>query len=150
MPDQGTLSDHEAALRAVERDWNSAARTWDPAALAALYTDDAVFYGGRQGHSVGRDQVRAYFESYAGMFSHVSLALIDQELRALAPDLCLAQGYARFDITLTAGGTTRAVLRSTLVLARRPEGWRIVQHHFSATPDAPPIPPPQDVAGSKP
>ena len=43
-------------------------------------------------------------------------------------------------LNLTAGGVTRAVLRSTLVLTRRPEGWRIAQHHFSSTPSEPPIP----------
>ncbi len=140
MREQRSVSDHEAALRAVERGWNAAARDWNPAGLAALYTEDAVFYGGRPGHSVGRQQVSAYFESYVGMFTHVGLALIDQELRALGDDVCLAQGYARFSIDLAAGGTTTAVLRSTLVLVRRPEGWLIAQHHFSATPDTVPIP----------
>ena len=140
MTNQVTASDGEAALRAVERDWNAAARTWDPAGLAALYTEDAVFYGGRPGHSIGRDQVKAYFDSYVGMFMTVRLALVDQELRTLADGVYLAQGYAAFDFELAAGGTSQAVLRSTLVLIRRPEGWRIAQHHFSATPTALPIP----------
>ncbi|MFL5270051.1 MAG: nuclear transport factor 2 family protein [Stellaceae bacterium] len=35
------------------------------------------------------------------------------------------------------------MLRSTLLLTRRPEGWRIAQHHFSSPPSEPPIPPPQ-------
>lgn len=142
MPDLKAMSEAEVALRAVERDWNAAARDWNPAGLAALYTDDAVFYGGRPGHSVGQDQIRGYFESYTGMFSIVTLALVDQELRELADGVYLAQGYAAFDFVLAAGGTTRAVLRSTLVFVRRPEGWRIAQHHFSATPTEPPIPPP--------
>ena len=141
MTNHETASDGEAALREVERNWNAAARTWDPDGLAALYVEDAVFYGGHPGHSVGRDQVRAYFDSYAGMFATVRLALIDQELRMLADGIYLAQGYAAFDFELAAGGTSQAVLRSTLVLTRRPEGWRIAQHHFSATPIASPIPP---------
>jgi uncharacterized protein (TIGR02246 family) len=143
VSDQKAMSEAEAALRAVERDWNASAGTWNPAGLAALYTDDAVFYGGRPGHSVGQDQIRGYFESYAGMFSTVRLALVDQELRELADGVHLAQGYAAFDFVLAAGGATRAVLRSTLVLVRRPGGWRIAQHHFSATPAEPPIPPPE-------
>ncbi len=143
MSDLKPPSEAEAALRSVERDWNAAAKDWNTVGLAALYTEDAVFYGGRPGHSVGRTQVRAYFESYTGMFSTVRLALVDQELRVLADGVCLAQGYAAFDFVLAAGGATRAVLRSTLVLVRRPEGWRIAQHHFSATPAEPPIPPPE-------
>jgi len=140
MTNHDMASDEEFALRAVERDWNAAARTWNTAGLAELYTEDAVFYGGRPGHSVGRAQVKAYFDSYAGMFSAVRLALVDQVLRTLGDGTCLAQGYAEFDFAFAAGGSGRAVLRSTLVLVRRPEGWRIMQHHFSATPEAPPIP----------
>ena len=70
------------------------------------------------------------------------LALVDQEPRELASGIYLAEGYAAFDFDLVGGGATRAVLRSTLVLTRRSEGWRIAQHHFSATPAEPPIPPP--------
>lgn len=143
MPDLKAVSEGEAALRAVERDWNVAARDWNTAGLAALYTEDAVFYGGRPGHSVGQGQVREYFESYTGMFTTVRLALVDQELRELANGVYLAQGYAAFDFVFSAGGATRATLRSTLVLVRHPEGWRIAQHHFSATPAEPPIPPPE-------
>ena len=129
----------EAALREVERGWNAAALHWDPVGLAALYTKDAVFYGGRTGHSVGQDQVRAYFDSYAALFTSVRLALVEQELRELAPGTYLAQGYASFEFDFAAGGTSQAVLRSTLVITHRAEGWRILQHHFSATPATPPI-----------
>jgi len=135
-------TNHAAALRDVERAWNVAAQPWNPAALADLYTRDAVFYGGRIGHSVGRPQVRAYFESYAALFTTVRLALVDQELRDLAPGIILAQGYAAFDFAFRAGGNSSATLRSTLALVRRAEGWRILQHHFSATPAEPPISPP--------
>ena len=51
----------------------------------------------------------------------------------------LAQGYAAFDFTLAGGGTSQARLRSTLVLVRPGAAWRILQHHFSATPLAPPV-----------
>lgn len=139
MPNPNPSPEAEAALRAVERAWNAAAHPWNPVGLAALYTRDAVFYGGRVGHSVGQDQVQKYFESYAGLFTSVRLALIDQELRQLASGTVLAQGYASFEFDFTAGGASQAVLRSTLVLTHRPEGWRILQHHFSPTPAEPPL-----------
>jgi uncharacterized protein (TIGR02246 family) len=135
-------SEDETALRAVERDWNAAAEHWDTASLAALYTQDALFYGGRPGHAVGRAKVREYFDSYVGTLAAARLALVDQELRKLAEGVYLAQGYAAFDFNLAAGGVSRTVLRSTLVLTRRPEGWRIAQHHFSSPPSEPPIPAP--------
>lgn len=128
-----------AALRAIEQDWNAAALHWNPAALAELYSEDALFYGGRIGHSVGRDQVRAYFDSYTTIFTTVRLSLTEQELRELAPGIWLAQGYASFAFGLKSGGASASVLRSTLVLTHRPEGWRILQHHFSPTPAEPPL-----------
>lgn len=139
MADSVAAQDGEAALRAVEHGWNAAALHWDTAGLAALYTDDAVFYGGRVGHSVGRAAIRAYFESYTAMFTSVRLALVEQELRGLGADYWLAQGYAAFEFDMKDGGSSEAKLRSTLVLVRRAEEWRILQHHFSATPAVPPI-----------
>jgi len=139
MAEPMTPNEGETALRAVERDWNAAAVRWDCAGLAALYTEDAVFYGGRVGHSVGWEAIRAYFESYAALFTSVRLALVEQELRALGPDCWLAQGYAAFGFEFAGGGSSQAKLRSTLVLVKRAEGWRILQHHFSATPEVPSI-----------
>ena len=143
MPDSTVRSEGEMALRAIERDWNAAAEHWDTAGLAALYTEDALFYGGRPGHAVGHAKVREYFASYVGTLAAARLALVDQELRKLAEGVYLAQGYAAFDFDLAAGSASRAVLRSTLVLTRRPEGWRIAQHQFSSPPSEPPIPAPQ-------
>ena len=139
MAEPMATNNGETGLRAVESGWNAAALRWDCAALAALYTEDAVFYGGRVGHSVGRAAIRAYFESYAALFTSVRLALVEQELRALGPDCWLAQGYAAFAFDMKDGGSSQAKLRSTLVLVKRAEGWRILQHHFSATPAVPPI-----------
>jgi SnoaL-like domain len=101
------------------------------------------FFGGRPGHAVGRAKVREYFDSYVGTLAAARLSLVDQELRKLGEGVYPAQGYAAFDFDLTAGGGTRTVLRSPLVLTRRPEGWRIAQHHFSSPTSEPPIPPPQ-------
>src|SRR6267143_2037809 len=45
-------------------------------ALVALYTDDALFYGGRPGHAVGHAKVREYFDSYVGTLAAARLALV--------------------------------------------------------------------------
>jgi uncharacterized protein (TIGR02246 family) len=129
----------EQALRSVERAWNEAASGWQADRLAALYTDDAVFYGGRPGHSVGREQVRAYFASYVGVLASTRLDLVDQTLLKLGDDTYLAQGYGHFHFDLVQGGKSEAVWRTTLVIVRREGDWKILQHHFSATPEAPPI-----------
>src|SRR5262249_33421742 len=76
MPDLAELSEGETALRAVERDWNAAAQDWNSAGLVALYTEDALFYGGRPGHAVGHAKVRKYFDSYVGKLAAARLALV--------------------------------------------------------------------------
>jgi ketosteroid isomerase-like protein len=113
MPELTEVSEGETALRAVERDWNAAAQHSNSAGLVALYTEDALFYGGRPGHAVGHAKVREYFDSYVGTPAAARLALVDQELRKLGEGVYLAQGYAAFDFDLTASGATRTVLRST-------------------------------------
>lgn len=128
----------EAALAEIERQWNAAARTWDVDALAAIYADDALMYGGRPGLFVG-PQIRDYFASYIGVLKETTLDLVDQHIIALAPDVFLAQGFGEFHFLLGDGNRSGSVLRTTLVIVRRDGRWRIIQHHFSATPAAPPI-----------
>ena len=48
----------QQALDAVLAGWNAAGRHWDMDAFVALYAEDAVFFGGRAGHSIGSDGVR--------------------------------------------------------------------------------------------
>src|ERR1700757_2384705 len=107
MPDLTEVSEGETALRAVERDWNAAAQHWNSAGLVALYTEDAVFYGGGPRHAGGHAKGGGYFDSYVGTLAAARLALVDQELRKLGEGVYLAQGYAAFDFDLTTGGGTR-------------------------------------------
>lgn len=130
----------EEALRTVEREWNAASSGWNPDQFAALYTEDALFFGGRPGLSVGRDAVRGYFASYVGILKSTRMQLVHQHLRVLGPDTVLAQGYVRFQFDLVDGHHSSNEMRTTLVMVRREGRWQILQHHFSVTPDAIPIP----------
>src|SRR5215469_7953427 len=85
MSDLAELSEGETALRTVERDWNAAAQHWSSAELVALYTEDAVFYGGRPGHAVGHAKVREYFDSYVGTLAVFCLSFGDQQQRHSGP-----------------------------------------------------------------
>lgn len=129
----------QAALDEALAAWNRAAQHWDPDALAATYAQDAVFFGGRPGHSLGRDGVRAYFASYAQLIRSARLQVQDHHLFPITPEVVLVQGYGCFDLALSDGKHARSVLRATLTLRRGSEGWRVLQHHFSSTPEAPPI-----------
>jgi uncharacterized protein (TIGR02246 family) len=128
-----------AALAIVQAAWNAAARHWDPQALAAVYTDDALFFGGRPGHAVGAGAIREYFASYDGVIESATLELVDQQFIPLSDDCFLAQGFGEFAFELSGNQQSRSRLRTTLVIARQHGEWRIRQHHFSATPESPPI-----------
>lgn len=128
-----------AALDAIQAAWNDGAKPWNPARLASVYTRDALFLGGRPGHSVGSEAIQAYFSSYVGVIQAGTMALVEQEVRELAPGCLLAQGFVEFAFVLVQGPTTRSRLRTTLVFALEGQTWKIRQHHFSPTPEAPPL-----------
>lgn len=129
----------QQALDALLAEWNTAGARWDPHGLAAVYADDALFFGGRPGHSTGRAGVRAYFASYIGVITSARLQLQDHHLVTLASGTVLVQGYACFDLVLSGDRPTRSVLRATLTLVQRKGTWQVLQHHFSGTPDVPPV-----------
>jgi uncharacterized protein (TIGR02246 family) len=121
--------------------WNAAAAAWSPDALASLYADDAVLFGGRARHFTGRDGVRAYFESYRGMLAAVELTLKDQVAIQVSPELVLAQGFADIQFTLGDGRRTSALFRTTWLLqASNGLDCQIKAHHFSPVPEVLPIP----------
>jgi uncharacterized protein (TIGR02246 family) len=138
-PLETSTDDPTEALRTVQAAWNAAGRHWDAAMLTAIYTDDAFFYGGRPGHSVGAASILAYFVSYRGIIESATMDLVDQHVVALAPGCVMAQGYVDFGFVLAGRGATRSRLRTTLTLVATREGWRIRQHHFSPTPAEPPL-----------
>jgi uncharacterized protein (TIGR02246 family) len=127
-----------AVLDDVQARWNRAGLRWDPAALAAIYTDDALFHGGRPDHCAGRAAIRRYFDSYRGVIESARLELVDQHVVALAPDTVLAQGWGDFAFVLAGQRETVSRLRTTMVLVKR-DGWLILAQHFSPPPATPPL-----------
>ncbi|MFB9123489.1 SgcJ/EcaC family oxidoreductase [Paraburkholderia dipogonis] len=135
----GTFEAASPALAIVQAAWNAGARHWNADALAAVYTADALFFGGRPGQSVGTGAIREYFASYEGVIDSATLELVEQQIVRLGTQCFLAQGYGEFSFTLSGGRMSRSRLRTTLVIALQDGEWRIRQHHFSAEPESPPI-----------
>jgi uncharacterized protein (TIGR02246 family) len=133
------MTDPMHLIDATLNAWNAAARPWDPDALAALYTDDALLFGGRPDHAVGALAIRAYFESYRGVILAASLVLDTQALRWVGKDACIAQGFGDFTFDRAGNSRTRSRLRTTWVIARDGPNWRIRLHHFSPPPSVPPL-----------
>ncbi len=130
----------KSALENVQARWNDAAKNWDVAALTALYTKDALMYGGRPDMSVGLPGVNRYFSSYSEMLTSANLDLKDQVVVELASDMYLAQGFGVFGIRLKSGKDVGTTMRTTLLIVNRDGEWKILDHHFSSSPEAPPIP----------
>lgn len=127
-------------LRMVQK-WNDAAAVWNPDELTRLYADDALFFGGRQEHFVGRDQVKIYFESYRDMLASVELRPKQQHIRRLPSGLVMAQGFADIGFTLLSGSRTNAMFRTSWLLQPCDSStWEITTHHFSPVPETVPIP----------
>ena len=126
-------------LTQMQQSWNQAARVWNPRGLAALYAEDALFYGGRAGHSVGAGAIEGYFSSYDGVLRSAVLTLIEQEIVKINDGSFMAQGLGSFAFVLEDGRATKSVLRTTLVLVKLKGHWKIQLHHFSVTPSVPPL-----------
>ncbi|WP_139068812.1 hypothetical protein [Hyphomonas sp. ND6WE1B] len=119
--------------------WNRAASRWDPWALTALYTGDAILFGGREGHAVGSTGIRDYFSSYQGVIESASLVLTEQELLETSATSLFTQGFCDFVFTLAGGRRTQSRLRSSWLLDWSSGRELIRAHHFSAIPEAPPL-----------
>jgi uncharacterized protein (TIGR02246 family) len=137
---EDATTEAQSVLRMIQDRWNLAGLIWDVEALTAMYTPDAVMYGGRPGMSIGHAGMRQYFSSYVDMLASTKMELKDQVMIRLAPNVYLAQGYGVFQFTLRTGKKSDTTMRTTLVLVEREKEWKILQHHFSSTPDKPPIP----------
>ena len=132
--------DHQAVLdQALER-WNAAGLRWNPSAYADCFTEDGLFFGGRPTHAVGRNAIRAYFESYVGVITVCQLALRDQQFVEAGPGFLLAQGWGEFSFILADGERTGSTVRTTWLLQQLPDGkWKIRQQHIAPPPAVPPL-----------
>lgn len=130
----------QEALDSVERQWNMASKNWDPEKFGAIYTDDALFFGGRAPHYVGKSGVLDYFQSYVGVISAATLELVDQHVHDAGPQAFMAQGFGQFRLNMASGTETDLLQRTTLLITRRNSQWKIASHHFSSRPEAPPLP----------
>ena len=125
-----SASNPKKTLAEMQNAWNLAAKVWNPKALAKLYADNALFYGGRSGHSVGVAAIQAYFASYDGIIQSAVLDLIEQEFVQISPESFVSLGLGAFSFVLAGGRQTQSVLRTTLVLSQLNGHWKIQLHHF--------------------
>src|SRR5262249_20050542 len=78
-------------------------------ASVALYTEDALFYGGRPRPAVGHAEVREYFYSYIGTLESAPLAFVDQEQRKIGGGGYFSPGYPPVHFVLHCRGCPRTL-----------------------------------------
>ena len=129
----------DADVREVLERFRSGWETLDAeAVLSCFEPSDATTVVGTDATEYWRG-----YEGFAGPFRAMTDAFTAPRYAwAMAPrvevvgEIAWADGV--LDTTLvTESGEVRAELRSTWVLRRRPEGWKVVQAHFSVAPDTP-------------
>jgi ketosteroid isomerase-like protein len=125
------LPAHRAVLDEIQSRWNGAASTWDTKGLASIYSEDALFFGLLPRLYVGRAQIEEYFGTYEGTLESVSLTLVEQNTRALAPGVFSAQGFGDIVNRHYDGKIVPRRVRSSFVIAERGGQSEILLHHFS-------------------
>ncbi|GAA0485723.1 hypothetical protein Ade02nite_09300 [Paractinoplanes deccanensis] len=110
-------------LRTVLDAWQKAIAAHDPAAVAELFTEDAVFQG-LQPYAIGRPGIAAYYGSQPPGLT-VDYRILST--RPLGDDAIL--GWLEADFTV--GAEVRALLNLTVVLTHTSGDWRIAHYHVS-------------------
>ncbi|BBX68266.1 SgcJ/EcaC family oxidoreductase [Mycolicibacterium psychrotolerans] len=121
------MPDTESGIvHAVLDEWKAGIDAHDPARVAAVFTEDAVFQG-LHPYTVGRGGVFAYYD---GQPPGLTVDYRIDEIRRPADQVVL--GYGRADFARPDGTVTRLMLG--VVLVRGDGGWRIQQYQVSARP----------------
>ena len=119
--------DIRAVMTHSEEAWNRG----DLPAFAAYYDDspETTFIG----KEVVRGGVQAilarYRKAYPTRDAMGTLSFSNIDVRTLAPDLALVTGEFHLERTVAGGGNASG--RYTLVLRKRPGGWKIIHDHTS-------------------
>ena len=112
----------------IMQKWAAAFGRLDGAALAALYSKNAFFFGSNPNFYRGNDGVKAYFEGLP-RWQSPSVEFTDVNTAQAASDLINVAGTATFTIEK---GAAPLVVKITWVILREDGDWKIVSHHVSS------------------
>lgn len=128
--DPSVVSEVKAAIGA----WVEAFNARDPQRIAALYAEDAVFWGTVSPTiRTTPAQVLEYFEASVARSPHMRIAVDEQHVRVLG-NVATNSGIYVSHNPQPDGSEVVKVSRFTFVYQRRDAGWIIVSHHSSRVP----------------
>lgn len=126
-----------ASIDTLRQAYLEAYNAGDAAAVASLYTGDAVFLPADAPPVEGRDSIRAHWERF--LAAGPTLEVESHEVTPLSPSWTTSGGLYRVTVTPEGAEEPTTVRGSYLLLFRNtPEGWKLFRH--SATYDS--VPPP--------
>jgi uncharacterized protein (TIGR02246 family) len=112
----------------MQRRWAEAFARADPDALAALYAEDALFFGSMPDLYLQRSGVRRYFETLPKGYE--AAAFGETQTVEINPDLIVSAGFVTF-AGEREGERFNLLYRMSWTLTRSEQDWRIVSHHAS-------------------
>lgn len=112
----------------IMKKWAAAFTRLDAAALAALYSKNAFFFGSNPNLYRGNDGVQVYFAALP-RWSSPSVQFTDVKTAQAASDLINVAGTATFTVEDDA---EPLVVKITWVIVRENDDWKIVSHHVSS------------------
>jgi uncharacterized protein (TIGR02246 family) len=115
-------------VSAVIAKWTAGFAKLDAAALSALYSKNAFFFGSNPRLYRGRDGVAAYFDGLARWRSP-SAVFSDVQTEQAVPDLINMAALVTFDFE---GERAVLVVKMSWVIVREEGDWKIVNHHASS------------------
>ena len=122
---------HEQAIAAVLARYAEAANNSDAAAVAELYTDDAVLMAENNPPAVGKAAVHAAYSAMAGAIK-LDIAFEVAEIRLLASDWAFLRSTSTGTIRLLQPGIDIPEANQELFLFQMVEGtWKIARYSFS-------------------
>lgn len=123
-----------AVVDAIIAKWSAAFNRLDADALAALYSDSALFYGSVPTLHRGRAGVAAYFNALT-RWPSPRVTFADLAVTTVGADVINMAGRATF---LTSADAAPLNVKITWVIVREGSasangGWHIISHHVSPT-----------------
>jgi uncharacterized protein (TIGR02246 family) len=129
MPFASAIAGPTEDAAAVQVKWSEAFARMDVDGIAALYTDDALFYGASQPLYRGVSGVRQYFTLLPAAEKY-KVEFADMQVVAYGTDVITSAGAAYFTFE-SKGQTKQLPLRITLTFVRKGADWKIASHHVS-------------------
>ena len=131
-PEAPTQAEIEAAIGEVREAYIAAQNAGDAAALAALFTDDAVLMPPNAPAVSGKEAIQSYLQSQNDQFSF-ELAASQAEVAA-AGDWAFSRGTHTVNLNPKAAGKAVEDSGKYLnILKRQPDGsWKIARHTWNS------------------